>query len=299
VKWYEFAGRRSLLVLVFSAFSCSTTQLCQAQASDGWPTYGGDPGGQKYSAAEQITPANVDKLHAVWSYQTHALDGNPEGAKKASFEATPVLLDGTLLLSTPFDQVIALEATSGKQVWRYDPDLTHGLDAAIYTSRGVAVWSGGSSANPCARRVLLGTLDARLIALDAANGKPCMDFGNAGIVDLRRGIATQQEQPFHGYGVTSPPAVVGNTVVVGSSISDNVAVEMEPGLVRGYDVRTGQLRWSWDPLSKQPAGRQRTGAGNTWGAMAVDPEHGIVYLPTGSASPDFYGGERLEGVMDL
>ncbi len=290
MKMLGSTALRSFLCLLFLASGSLPAQSFPARSE--WPTYGGDASGQRYSSAEEITPANVAKLHPVWSYETHTLDGSPEGAKKAAFEATPVLLDDTLLLSTPFDQVIALDATTGQQRWRYDPHLRNGLEAPIYTSRGVAVWRGSEAGQPCSERVLLGTLDARLIAIDATTGKPCEDFGAGGAVDLRRGVATQANHPFAGYGVTSPPAVVGEIVIVGSTISDNQAVGIEPGLVRGYDVRTGRLVWSWDPLAGQPVGRQRTGAGNTWGAIAADTEHGIVYLPTGSASPDFYGGER-------
>ncbi len=263
------------------------------QQTSSWPAYGGDSGGQRYATAAEITSQNVADLHPVWQYHTRALQTNSLSRNEAAFEATPILGARTLYFSTPFDQVIALDATTGTERWRFDPQLHDDLAAGVYTSRGVAFWrSNTGSKTACSERVFLGTLDARLIALDAATGKACTGFGNAGTVDLRHGVPTQTTEPYREYGVTSPPTVVGDVLVVGSAVADGQEVDVEPGVVRGYDATTGRLLWTWDPLPWARTQAVRTGGGNTWGVISADPERGLIYLPTGSPSPDFYGGLR-------
>jgi quinoprotein glucose dehydrogenase len=164
------------------------------------------------------------------------------------------------------------------------------------TSRGVSSWRDSRSNQ---RRIIVATIDARLIAIDAANGQPCKEFGQDGQVDLTRDVRLTDRGD---YQVTSPPAVIGDLLIVGSSIGDNRGVEIERGVVRAYDARTGELRWHWDPIptdAKDPArktwqgdGATRTGAANAWSIISVDPRRGLVFVPTGSPSPDFYGGER-------
>ncbi len=265
----------------------------QAQAGVGWPAYGGDAGGQRYSAAGQITRVNVSGLHAVWTYHTHALDSGRPGTKSAAFEATPVLFEGTLYLTTPFDRVIALDAATGAERWSYDPRLPARAleEGQLITSRGVAVWQGpaGAEAVPCRDRILLGTLTGMLLALDARTGEACREFGKDGRVDLKKGVAYVAGD---GFAVTSAPTVVGDVVVVGSSISDNYKVDVAMGSVRGYDVRTGRQLWSWDPIPWAQRQTVRTGAANAWSTISADPELGLVYVPTGSASVDYYGGTR-------
>ncbi len=260
-----------------------------AQQETGWPTYGGDPGGQRYSAARQITRANVQFLRRAWVYRTHALDSLRSGHRSAAFETTPVLFRGNLYLTTPFDEIIALNPTSGKQLWRYDPTLPPREEGNITTSRGVAAWEGSDSRLDCSARIFLGTLDARLIAVDATTGLPCQEFGMHGVVDLRKDV---RYIAGHVYSVTSAPTVIGNVVVVGSSISDNQFVQAESGMVRGFDAQTGQQLWAWEPLPWAQTQFPRTGAGNAWSTIAADPKLGLLYVPTGSASPDYYGGLR-------
>lgn len=250
-----------------------------------WPTYGNDPGGTRYSRAAQITTKNVSELKPLWVYHTGALERAPQQKGKIAFEATPIFVDGTLYVSTPLNRIVALDAGTGKERWVYDPDVDVTADYSEVTSRGVAYWRGGSGSGPCSRRILEGTIDARLIAVDAATGRPCGDFGQGGIVNLREGIQIHSAPD---YQVTSPPAIAGNVVVVGSAIGDNRGADLERGTVRGYDVRTGKLLWKWDPLPQYP----HTGAANAWGVMSADAASGLVFVPTGSASPDFYGGER-------
>jgi quinoprotein glucose dehydrogenase len=162
------------------------------------------------------------------------------------------------------------------------------MPKGIVTSRSVALWSSTVEAT-CSHRVFFGTLDARLLALDAKTGKPCIDFGNNGTVDLSQAV---HFQGIGFYGMTSPPTVVGNVVVVGSTVGDNQQVDIESGVVRGYDAVSRKLLWSWKPLPWAENQKIRTGAGNVWGVISADPSLGLVYLPTGSAAPDIYGGMR-------
>jgi quinoprotein glucose dehydrogenase len=258
------------------------------QGPSDWPTYGGDPGGQRYSGLSDITPANVNALRPAWVYHTHALDSARLGHRSAAFESTPILFHGTLYLTTPFDEVIALDPLSGSERWRYDPQLPPIGEGNLVTSRGVASWDGGGQ-GACASRLFLGTLDARLIALDATDGHPCPDFGDNGQITLTNGV---QHKPGATYAITSAPTVIGDVVVVGSSIPDNQSVDVEMGTVRGFDVRSGRLLWAWDPIPWGLGETPRTGAGNAWSTISADPALGLIYVPTGSAAPDYYGGLR-------
>jgi quinoprotein glucose dehydrogenase len=271
----------------------TTAQSTATSSDSGWPTYGNDPGGTRYSTAKQINKSNVAQLKVAWTYRTGALPHDKDDLDhKYAFEATPILVDGTLYLSTPYDHVIALNAGTGAKLWEYDPKLELPYGASEVTSRGVSAWRDPSakSGQPCALRIFIGTLDARLIALDGATGKPCADFGTAGEIDLTNEVRLRDPGD---YQVTSAPAIYKDLVITGSSIGDNRAVTLERGIVRAYDVRFGKLRWTWDPIA--PWAYQtnpRTGAGNAWSTISVDAEHGLIFIPTGSASPDYYGGIR-------
>ena len=213
--------------------------------------------------------------------------------EKAAFEATPILVEGVLYLTTPFNQVIALDPATGAAKWTYDPKVDRSHDYSEVSSRGVASWMDASAAAgaACRLRIFEGTIDGRLIALDGATGRPCADFGTGGSVDLTRGVVYGPE--FRGdYQVTSAPTVVGDLVITGSSIGDNGAVDMPKGVVRGYDARTGRLRWTWDPIPWAERQSVRTGAANAWSTLSADPARDLVFVPTGSASPDYYGGAR-------
>jgi quinoprotein glucose dehydrogenase len=258
----------------------------------GWPTYGNDPGGTRYSPAKQINRDNVTQLKVAWTFRTGALPHDDDLDHKAAFEATPILIDGKLFLSSPYNHVIALNPATGEKLWEFDPKLELPYGASEVTSRGVSAWHDPSakSNQPCALRIFIGTLDARLIALDAATGKLCTKFGSSGEVDLTNGVKLRDPGD---YQVTSAPAIYQNLVITGSSIGDNRAVTTERGIVRAFDARTGQLRWSWDPIAPWASQTNpRTGSGNTWSTISVDAQHGLVFIPTGSASPDYYGGVR-------
>jgi Glucose dehydrogenase len=239
-----------------------------------------------YSPLKQVTRENVSKLKVAWIYHTGALQPETSLNQKAAFEATPILIGGTLYLTTPFNQVIALDAASGAEKWKFDPKVDRSHDYSEVTSRGVAAWTDGKQL-----RIFEGTIDARLIALDGKTGKPCSDFGRNGEVELWRDVGYAPE--FRGdYEVTSPPTVVGDLVITGSSIADNSAVDMPRGVVRAYDARSGALRWTWDPIPWASKQKLRTGAANAWSMFAADAARDLVFIPTGSASPDYYGGTR-------
>jgi quinoprotein glucose dehydrogenase len=264
-----------------------------AGAADSWPTYGGDAGGTRYSTLTRINRTNVASLRVAWTYHTGALEPVTALNENAAFEATPILVDGLLYLSTPFNRVIALDPATGIAKWTYDPkvDRSHGYSEV--TSRGVAAWNDARAAAdaPCRLRVFEGTIDARLIAVDGKTGAPCSGFGLAGAVDLTRGVVYGPE--FRGdYQVTSAPTIVGDLVIIGASIGDNGAVDMPRGVVRAFDARTGALRWTWDPIPWAARQQVRTGAANAWSTFAADPARDLVFIPTGSASPDYYGGAR-------
>lgn len=265
-----------------------------AARADEWGAYGRDLGGTRFSPLTQVTPANVANLKPAWTFHTGDIsDGKARGTPRSGFETTPLFLDGRLYLTTPFNRVIALDPASGNQLWSYDPKVNL---AAPYgdglINRGLAAWRDPKAGQGvCALRLYEATLDARLVSVDGATGVPCPGFGTEGAVSLRD-VARYRIGQYH---MTSPPIVVDGVVVVGSAIDDNARAEMPSGAVRGFDARSGKLLWTWEPLIK-PAGvadaAWKTGAGNAWSILSADPKRHLVYVPTGSASPDYWGGLR-------
>jgi quinoprotein glucose dehydrogenase len=266
-----------------------------------WSSYGGDPGGSRHTTLAQIDRNNVRDLRIAWTYRTGELGAGFARADRLAFEATPILVRGSLFLSTPTNIVIALDPATGKERWRYDPKIDRALHYSEATSRGVSSWIDPTAdpAVPCSHRILMGTLDARLIALDGRTGRLCASFGNRGIVDTTQGVRLTERGS---YLLTSPPAIYRDLAIIGSAIGDNRAVELERGIVRAFDIRSGALVWSWDPIPTtdreaaqqgwSPQAAKLTGAANAWSVLSVDPGRGLVFVPTGSASPDLYGGER-------
>lgn len=273
---------------------------CSAQAAEtGWAYYGGDAGGQRYSSAAQITPANVKRLRPVWRFSTHDLATKGGAMRRAAFEDTPILDDGKLFVCSPFNEVSALDPGTGHELWRFDPRIDPFLRYPNdYTCRGVAYWRG-SDKGACAARIYMVTNDRRLFALDADTGRPCKGFGKDGSVSIAPYPAMAFPSEVQN---TSGPVVTHGVVVVGSSIGDNVRVNAPRGTVNAYDAETGASRWSFDPIPRTPSapnaaswtGRaaSMTGGANVWAPISVDEAHGLVFLPTTSPSPDFFGGER-------
>ena len=258
-------------------------------ADPGWPDYGGDPGGQRYSPARQITPANVSNLAVAWSFSTGDMTTHAGVMKRASFENTPILAEGRLYVCSPFNEVSALDPGTGRQLWRFDPNLDTRIHYPNdYVCRGVA-FARIAASGACAARIYLNTADRRLIALDAASGKPCADFGEAGTVKLMPDGIPKRRGEIH---TTSAPVVTHGVVIVGSSIDDNQKVDELRGTVHAFDAVTGAKKWSFDPLGNQKA-PFRGGAANVWAPMSVDEARGLVILPVSSTSPDFWGGYRV------
>ncbi|MCC7267548.1 MAG: pyrroloquinoline quinone-dependent dehydrogenase [Caulobacteraceae bacterium] len=262
-----------------------------AVADVGWAYYGGDAGGQRFSPAAQITPANVDDLKTAWTWSSGELAAKGEAMDKASFEGTPIMVEGRLYICTPFNMVAALDPGTGKELWRFDPRIDPTVNYPNdVVCRGVAFWRDPQAPpeQPCAARIFTATNDRRLIALDAASGRLCPGFGAKGTVDVGAGVVLARNG---GMQITSAPVIAGDVVVVGSSIDDNQRVDEVRGTVRAYDARDGRPLWSFAPLA-QAGPDFRAGAANVWAPMSVDEARGLVVLPTSSASPDFYGSAR-------
>jgi quinoprotein glucose dehydrogenase len=292
------------MVLTRLAPILGAVALTAAQSPEvSWTANGRDPQGTRYLPASEITRENVSRLEVAWTYRTGETEPRFETKKAASFEATPLVVGGTMYVGTPLGRVIALDPATGVERWVFDPKIARDITYGDFVSRGVSTWLD-DSAKPdavCRRRIFVATAQSQLFALDAADGRPCQAFGQAGMVDLKTGLRIAPFEP-QAYSMTSPPTVVNDIVVVGSSVADNSRPDLPSGEVRAYDARTGARKWTWDPIPQdksdpayaewQNGNPARTGAANAWSVMAADPERGLVFVPTGSAAPDYYGGLR-------
>src|SRR5579883_1516850 len=279
----RIADRERRMKQVLWAASCMLL-ASPALADTGWSQYGGDQGGQRHSSVSQITPANVTSLRQAWSYSTGALTRHAASISKAAFENTPILAEGKLLVCSSFQEVSALDPGTGKEIWRFDPHLPD--DRKIdypnsFNCRGVAYWKGGGGKG----RIYLAANNRRLYDLDIATGKPIATFGDHGAAMIDGSKLERRGQ----MQFSSPPIVARGVVVVGSSLDDNQRVDEARGTVRGFDAMTGALKWSFDPVQGP---NMRAGAGNVWAPISVDEGRGLVFLPTSSPSPDFWGGYR-------
>lgn len=276
------------------------THAAGAQSASEWSAYGRDAGGQRFSPLTQIDRSNVSRLTVAWTFRT----GEMDQSHATRLETTPLMIDGTLFLSTPFGQAIALDPATGRERWRYDARADRHAGWGDFATRGVSTWVDPTvpAGRLCHRRIFLPTIEARIIALDAATGKPCAGFAAGGTLDLRRPLRNEPYAKAE-YELTSPPAVINGLVVTGSAVADNNRTNAASGEVRAFDARTGALRWTWDPVPRDSTDPQwdswrgsmahTTGAANAWSVIAADPARDLVFVPTGSASPDYFGGERL------
>ena len=267
-----------------------------------WPYYGRDAGGTRFSPLTQITAANVESLTVAWTYRTR--DSVTATSEEASLEVTPLVVDGSMYISTPLGRVMAIDPATGTERWVFNARIDRSIEYGDFTNRGVATWLDVSAPENavCRRRIIVPVIDGRLIALDARDGRPCAGFGQNGIVELRRSLRVKPFEP-PAFEITSPPVIVGDVVVTGSAVSDNSSLAPASGEVRAFNVRTGAPLWTWDPIpqdSTDPAygtwkngSARRTGAANVWSVMVADSARGLVYAPTSSPAPDYYGGERL------
>ncbi len=249
-----------------------------AHAHTDWPTVGGNPGNSHYSTLKQINRANVAKLQLAWKFDT----GEPGG-----LETTPIIIDGVLYAITPKQKIIALNAATGKLLWKFDSDVN-----GTGPDRGLTWWTDGKE-----KRLLVGVMNF-VYALDPATGKPIPSFGNNGRIDLREDLG--RDPATQSIALTSPGVIYRDLYIVGGRTPETLPAP--PGDIRAYDVRTGALRWSFHTIPHPgelgadtwPADAwKNSGAANNWAGMTLDPEHGIIFAPTGSAVPDFYGASRI------
>ncbi|TNE37618.1 MAG: pyrroloquinoline quinone-dependent dehydrogenase [Alphaproteobacteria bacterium] len=297
-----------LFISLLMVFSCSDRPLkarsagtAQTRETSSWPEYGGGQG-QRYAAAGEITRDNVRDLKVAWVYRTGDIADPKEGFNVGSaFENTPLLVDGKMFICSPFNRVVALDPASGAEIWNYDPAIDK---TAFYSNqfvcRGVAYYANETTSETlCGRAIFTATNDARLIALDAETGALCPNFGSAGQVSLLQGVGDTR---WNGeYQHTSPPLVIGDLVIVGGSIGDNVRRQPPSGVVRAYHAQTGALVWAFDlapPNYDGPMSGEgfALGTPNVWAPMVADLERGLVFIPTGNPSPDYYRetGNRLD-----
>lgn len=264
-----------------------------AEAARGeWTSWGNSAGGNRFSPLAQITPANVGALREVWSY---SLGKEPNGVA-APFEATPLKVGDRLFFCTGYNDIIAVDAETGKQAWRFAArSNTDGIFGQ--TCRGVTYFARPDApvGSPCAAMVYTATIDSRLLAVDAATGKACPAFGQNGSVNLLKGMSAA---PIGYYHVTSPPALIAGKLVLGGWVTDGQTTGEPSGVIRAYDAVTGTLAWAWDigrPDRTGEPGPGETytpGTPNSWSVMSADPALGLVYVPMGNPTPDYYGGQR-------
>lgn len=265
-----------------------------SQASREWPVYGGDNYGNKYSTLNRINRTNVDQLAPAWTWKTGEKPTN--GAAPGNFEVTPLMINDVLYLSTPYNRVVALDATTGNEIWAYDPrSYDYGPIVGVgFIHRGVATWTDGRQ-----RRIFLNSR-FRLIAIDAETGKPISSFGESGEVALHKDLVWDIDRLQ--YANTSPPVVYKNLVIVGNRSPDQYMYKNSaPGDVQAFDVITGKRVWKFNPIPQKGefgadtwtnGGNAFNGHGNVWAPFTVDEKRGLVYLPTSTPQNDYYGGLR-------
>jgi len=265
-----------------------------------WHFYGRSPYGQRYSPLDQITVENVDKLELAWTYQTGDVR-LPSDVTETTYQVTPLKIGDNLYICTPHNLAIAVDAATGQEKWRFDPQIGPENQRQHQTCRGVSYYKDASIAagEACAERVYLPTSDARLIALDAASGQICPSFGNAGTVDLME----HMPHPKAGYYYsTSAPLIARDKIIVGGAVNDNYSTEEPSGVIRAFDARSGAVVWAWDPGNPdrtEPLGDGETYTANSpnmWSTASADEELGLVYVPLGNQTPDQLGMGRSEHV---
>jgi quinoprotein glucose dehydrogenase len=266
-----------------------------AGAQNDWPIYGHDPGGLQYSPLKEIDTRNVAKLQIAWTYDTRppavpaseGVEAKPAPRNRAS-QATPLMVGGLLYLSTPYNRIVAMEPESGKKIWEYESEYTP-------SGRGIAYWSGDEVLPP---QIVVATMSGWLFTLNAKTGKLTTSFGDNGKVNLKIGVA--DKFPRGRYGVSSPGVIYKNLIVTGGQLQEEPA-NGPSGDVRAWDIHNGKLVWTFHTVPR-PGERNhdawqedqwadRSGA-NVWGFMTVDVQRGMLFVPLGTPTPDFYGGSR-------
>jgi quinoprotein glucose dehydrogenase len=286
--------------------SLPTEQVAAAAALGGdvpdedWHQYGRTPYGQRYSPLTQINTDNVKDLKVAWTYQTGDVK-LPEDVTETTYQVTPLKVGDTLYLCTPHNWAIAVDAETGKEKWKFDANAGLNTDRQHQTCRGVTYYQDPAAAagTACASRVYLPTSDARLIALDAATGAVCQNFADGGTLQLGQGM---RYNPAGYYYSTSPPVIAAGKIIIGGAVNDNYSTQSQSGVIRAFDVNTGELVWNWDsgnPTETAPIGEGETyttNSPNSWSVFSVDEQLGLVYIPLGNQVPDQLGMGRSESV---
>jgi quinoprotein glucose dehydrogenase len=270
------------------------TPVASAAAPGEWTHYGNSEGGSRYSPLDQITPANAGRLEQAWVYHTGLFTSDKHSAHQ--LELTPLMVDGMLYGCNAHSALFAVDPVTGKEVWRHDTRID--ADAGGRgVCRGVSFFRAPQGTAECATRLLVGTVDNKLIAVDAKTGATCHSFGQDGSVDLSEGLGL--EPATRGWtNPTSPPAIVHGTAVIGAFIVDNFSTRVPPGVIRGYDAVTGQLKWAFDPGKPDnqsppaPGATYTLSTPNSWTVFSGDEALGLVYVPMGNGSPDYWGLQR-------
>jgi quinoprotein glucose dehydrogenase len=284
---------RLLAVFVSSVLWYTTTFADDLSENRGWGSFGAVPGGGRYSALETINRNNVDDLEIAWEYHTGDLSDYGANTGATSFEATPILANDLLYLCTPLNRIVALQPTSGEEVWSFDPhDGLLSSERRAKVCRGVAYWESpdAAGAQVCSKRVFRGDGEGHVFAVDADTGKSCKDFGQGGVISLA-------DYDYNGIGspnLTSPPVILGDLVIVGGGMGDNIRANAPDGTIRAFDVVSGAQRWSFTTIPE--AMRDSTGSADVWPPFSVDVEQNRVFVATGSPSPDPYGGNRIDPI---
>jgi len=272
--------------------------ISAAQTTGEWPHFGGDLASTRYAPLTQIDQDTVDDLQVAWRWTVPDEDIIKQtNLRSGQFKATPIMIKGVLYTSTPMNQVAAIDAKTGETLWLYDPQAyDRGIPAnSGFQHRGVAYWTDGTD-----ERIIIATGTRQLVALNAKTGQPYEDFGTDGWVDLGKGYGREiKETPL---GFNSAPLIVGDTIVLGSVISDGPrTLNMPPGDIRGFDVRTGEQKWIFHTIPREGEPGVDTwhndswkysGNTNAWGPLSADPELGYIYVPVGTPTNDYYGGHR-------
>lgn len=298
--------KRFIMLPLCMAFSVSVGAASDIE----WPAFGGAPGGGHYSTAEQINKENVGTLIQAWQHRSGDFRSGTrdifaesgEAVRRESptaFAVTPIMVRGTLYYCTPFNRVFALEPDTGKEKWIFDAEVDMDNEG-LTNCRAVSSWIDPDNPDVhCGHRIILGTLDGRIIVIDGKTGTRCNAFGGNGEVDLNLGL--NKHQAFE-YNITSAPAVIGDLVISGAMVVDSFRPDVPAGVVRAYNIRTGEFVWGWNPTHPdQPqadeVGIYNPGTTNVWSTISVDETRGLVIVPTGNSSPDYYGGAR-DGHLD-
>ncbi|MCE8017446.1 pyrroloquinoline quinone-dependent dehydrogenase [Halomonas sp. MCCC 1A17488] len=262
------------------------------ESPDSWATFNGDLRAQKYTPADQITPENVGELEPAWEYHTGDVADGSDEIPMSVWSATPLFVNDTLYLGTPFYRIIALDPGSGEEKWTFDPEAPlEALTQPNMKGRGVAYWEADEprAGEACEKRVYVGTMDAKLYGVDADTGEPCADFGDGGMVDVNQWNTVNDKWPLS---LFQPPTVYNDTLFLGWAGKDWEDAVAPPGTVFALDARTGERKWTFHALPEEVV--ERTGTANVWASMSLDPESGLLYIPISSPSPNYYGGERTE-----